>query len=71
MAIVRDSFKYRSLFNQDHPDIQINRWDAGWYQIKQMLKEYMPDRLKAFRARFKEFESRLRPLVYELGFLRK
>lgn len=46
-------------------------WDAGWYQIKYILKEYMPDDLKAFRKTFKTFESRLRPLVYELGFLRK
>lgn len=69
--LVKKSFKLRDLYNQEHPEIQINHWDAGWYQIKQMLKEYMPDDLKEFRKNFKAFESRLRPLVYELGFLRK
>ena len=67
--IVRESFKYRNIYNDQHPDIQVNHWDAGWYQIKYILKEYLPDELKSFRSQFKRFESRLRPLVYELGFL--
>lgn len=67
--IVRESFKYRNIYNEHHPDIQVNHWDAGWYQIKYILKEYLPDELKSFRSQFKLFESRLRPLVYELGFL--
>ena len=69
--LVKKSFKLRDLHNQEHPEIQVNHWDAGWYQIKQMLKAFMPDDLKEFRKNFKTFESRLRPLVYELGFLRK
>lgn len=69
--LVKKSFKLRDLYNQEHPEIQVNHWDAGWYQIKQMLKAFMPDDLKEFRKNFKTFESRLRPLVYELGFLRK
>lgn len=69
--LVKKSFKLRDLYNQEHPEIQVNHWDAGWYQIKQMLKEYLPDELKEFRKNFKAFESRLRPLVYELGFLRE
>lgn len=67
--LVKKSFKWRDLYNQEHPEIQINHWDAGWYQIKYILKEYLPDELKSFRSQFKLFESRLRPLVYELGFL--
>ena len=67
--LVKKSFKWRDLYNQEHPEIQVNHWDAGWYQIKYILKEYLPDDLKAFRKTFKTFESRLRPLVYELGFL--
>ena len=69
--LVKKSFKLRDLYNQEHPEIQVNHWDAGWYQIKPMLKAFMPDDLKEFRKNFKAFESRLRPLVYELGFLRK
>jgi hypothetical protein len=69
--LVRKSFKYRVLFNEEEPKYQINNWDCGWYQIKALLKMYMPDDLKAFQNKYKEFANRLRPLVYELGFLKK
>ena len=26
--IVRKTFKYRELFNEEHPEYQINNWDA-------------------------------------------
>ena len=69
--LVRKSFKYRELFNMEHPEYQILNADAGWYQIKAMLKQYMPDELKKFRDLYKEFSEQLRPMVFELGFLRK
>ena len=53
--------------NFDNP----NTWDAGWYQIKLILKLFFQDDLREFTKKYKEFEDRMRPLVYELGFLRK
>ena len=67
--LIISSFKYRNAFNEEHPEYHINTWDAGWYQIKGMLKEYMPEELKEFNILYKQFEDRMRPLVYELGFL--
>jgi hypothetical protein len=67
--LVAKSFKYRKLFAQTHPQYQIETWDAGWYQVKAILKEYMKDELDEFNKMYKEFENRMRPLVYELGFL--
>lgn len=69
--LVIDSFKYRQDFAFIHPEYHINTWDAGWYQIKGILKEYMPDELKQFSELYKQFGDELRPLVYELGFLYK
>ena len=69
--LITSSFKYRKFFNEEHPEYYINTWDAGWYQIKCMLKEYMPGELKDFNILYKKFEDRMRPLVYELGFLYK
>ena len=71
-TIVKETMRYREDFNMKHPEYHINTWDAGWYQIKAVAKEYMPDKLKLFNEEYyKTFEDRLRPLVYELGFLYK
>lgn len=49
---------------------QIMNFDCGWYQIKGMLKEYMPNELKQFNDLYKKLAEKMRPLVYEVGFLR-
>ena len=69
--LVKKSFKYREMFNESHPEYQINNWDCGFYQIKALLKEFMPDELKEFRALYKQLADKMRPMVYELGFLKK
>ena len=53
------------------PEVQILNWDCGWYQIKQLLKEFMPNELKEFNALFKTLADKMRPQIYELGFLKK
>ena len=69
--LVKSSFKYREMFNESHPEYQINNWDCGFYQIKALLKEFMSDDLKEFRALYKQLADKMRPMVYELGFLKK
>ena len=69
--LIRSSFKYRQLFNDEEPKYQINNWDCGWYQIKALCKMFCPDDLKTFMGIYKKFADKLRPQVYELGFLRK
>lgn len=70
--LVRKSFKYRELFSEEHPEYQLDKvWDAGWYQVKTLLKEYMKDDLKEFTVLYKKLADKMRPMVYELGFLKK
>ena len=69
--LVRTSMKYRALFDDEHPEYQVKNFDAGWYQVKAVLKEYMPEELKKFRELTKKLADRMRPAVYELNFLRK
>lgn len=64
------SMKYRTLFESDHPEYHIHTWDAGYYQLKNLWKEYLPEDFKRFRELFKSFGNELRPMVYSLGFLR-
>lgn len=59
--LVRTSMKYRTLFDDEHPE----------YQVKAVLKEYMPEELKKFRELTKKLADRMRPAVYGLGFLWK
>jgi len=70
IELTKASFKYRELFAEEHPEYQIENWDCGWYQIKGMLKEFMPDELKKFNELFKALAEKMRPMVYELGFLK-
>ena len=69
--LVRLTFDMREILHTEHPEYHLNTWDAGWYQIKLILKAFYPEQLKEFTKKYKEFEDRMRPLVYELGFLRK
>jgi hypothetical protein len=68
--LLKNSFKYRELFNDSNPKFQINNWDCGYYQLKALWKEYMPDEFKAFRAKVDKLKKKLIPKVYELGFLK-
>jgi len=45
-------------------------FDCGYYQLKKLWGELFPEEFKEFRNRYIEFENRLRPLVYQLGFLK-
>ena len=68
--LIRASFKYRTLFDESHPEYQINNWDAGWYQIKALIKEFMPNELEEFKTLFEKLQNKMRPNVYNIGFLR-
>lgn len=70
IELTKASFKYREMFDEEHPEYQIMNWDCGWYQIKGMLKEFMPEALKEFNELYKKLADKMRPMVYELGFLK-
>lgn len=69
-TLVEQSMKYRNVFNEDNENYQIMNFDCGWYQIKGMLKEYMPNELKQFNDLYKKLAEKMRPLVYDVGFLK-
>lgn len=68
--LVKASFKYREMFDEEHLEYQIMNWDASYYQLKAMWKEYMPEALKEFNELYKKLADKMRPMVYELGFLK-
>ena len=70
IEITRKTFAYRGLFNEEHVEYQVMNWDCGWYQIKAIAKEYAKDDYKVFCDLFKKLADKMRPMVYELGFLK-
>ncbi len=53
-------------------ELKLNRDDAGWYQIRRALEAYGDTELTdfdPFKAAYAELSAKLRPQVYELGFL--
>ena len=57
-------------------EFKLNRPDVGWYQIRNALKarnasgDFTPVSFAEFDAAYKTLGDKLRPQVYELGFLR-
>ena len=69
--LVVDSFQWRQDFAADYPEYQINNWDCGYYQLKGLWSIYMKNEFKQFRDLFNALADKMRPMVYELGFLKK
>ncbi|MEY3997042.1 MAG: hypothetical protein RL344_1385, partial [Pseudomonadota bacterium] len=57
-------------------ELKLNRPDVGWYQIRKALQarnnsgDYVPINFKPFEDAYKTLTEKLRPMVFELGFLR-
>ncbi|ONG42051.1 hypothetical protein BKE30_00635 [Alkanindiges hydrocarboniclasticus] len=57
-------------------ELKLNRADVGWYQIRNALKarntsgDYVPVSFVNLEAAYKQLGDKLRPMVYELGFLK-
>lgn len=57
-------------------EYKLNRADVGWYQIRNALKarnessDFPPVSFASFETAYRALGDKLRPMVYELGFLR-
>ena len=51
--LVRKTFKYRMMFDEDNENYQINNWDASYYQMKPLWKEYAKDDFEEFKSLYK------------------
>jgi hypothetical protein len=67
--LVERSMEQRQEMAND--ENHLDSWDAGYAQLKLVWKKYFEEDFKEFRQLYKNLEDRMRPLVYELGFLMK
>ena len=70
-ACLSASAKARPEYAKAHPELQVQRWDCGWRQLKGLFAESCPDEFATLKADFKALKDKMLPLVYELGFLKK
>lgn len=68
-ALLEKSMSMRKAMSEGKPEYHLQTWDAGYAQLKLVWKQYFKNEFDAFRKLYKQFEDRMRPLVYELGFL--
>ncbi len=67
--LLESSIEMRQVMAND--ENHLDSWDAGYAQLKLVWKEYFQEDFREFRQLYKNLEDRMRPLVYELGFLMK
>lgn len=69
--LVEDTFKYRDLADQEHPEWNVRQWDAGFYQIFKIADTYNIGDLEDFREEFSKLEKKIENKVYEFNMLSK
>ena len=69
-SLVRASMGMRKAWHADHPEANLQAWDAGWAQLKPCLKACHKGLYDQFVTTYKAFERRMTKGVYEFGFLK-
>jgi hypothetical protein len=63
------SLPVRESFARARPELHLLAWDAGVYQLKHLWREHFAEDWEALRASHKRLADKLRPGVYDFGFL--
>jgi hypothetical protein len=69
--LITSSMPYRKLMHSQHEEYHLNAWDTGYAQLKLVWKEHCAKEFKVFDGLRKALADKLRPKVYEFGFLYK
>ena len=68
--LVRKSMALRQEWHAAHPEHHLHAWDAGWGQLKPLLKQHFKNEYGGFTTLYRKFEDRMREGVYKFGFLK-
>lgn len=68
--LLAETLPYRESFATSRPELHLMAHDAGCYQLKHLFREYAPEGWSELQTAFKALGDRLRPGVYEHGFLK-
>lgn len=67
-----ETYNLREEFDkiEDNKIYQCTRWDAGYYQLKWVLKQLDNERFKEFREIYRKYSDELLEYVYGCKFLK-
>ena len=65
------SLPVREAYAAGKPELHLTSWDAGLYQTKHLFRDLFPQEWSELQTAFKALAEKLRPGVYEYGFLRR
>lgn len=68
---LREDYYAGRPVNDKEPDLHLNAWDAGVYQLKHLWRELFPTEWTELKEAHKALASRLEAGVYEYGFLKR
>lgn len=63
------SLPFRESYAAGKPELHLGSWDAGVYQLKHLFRDLFPEEWKELQTAHKALAERLKPGVYEFGFL--
>jgi len=70
-ALWLKSLPHRENYAAGKPELHLMAWDAGVYQLKHLWRDLFPVEWKDLQVSFKALADKLRPGVYDHGFLLK
>ena len=68
---ITNSASARNAFDQQRPELQVKRWDAGYRQLKALFAEACPGDFQNLKDKVAALKAKMLPMVYTLGFLKK
>lgn len=69
--IVTQTFSYRQEADQDYPEFNFMQWDAGWEQIRKLIKNSRDNKLydNDFKEAYEVLKTKINSAIYKFGFL--
>jgi hypothetical protein len=69
--LFKESIERRRWFSKNNPQLHLDCWDAGYYQLKQFWKKEFPEEFDKIKKAYREYSVSLVDKVYQLGYLKR
>lgn len=71
--VVKDTFGMRKVVDEDYPEFNLMRWDAGWEQIRRLMNntKKVDSYNKIFLPNYRKLEDKINQYIYKYGFLKQ